>query len=157
MARPPASLPAELTNGPVVVKAWAPWCSSCRALAPHVEDAAVASGVPVHDLQVDADSDNLVEAFGVRSIPTLIGLHDGTELARLTGAQPAGTIEALFSATRTGTGSITNQIPMALMALRTGAGAALTVAGIALGAIPLIAVGSALLAYTITGLARRTT
>lgn len=152
MAPTPASLPAELTTGPVVVKAWAPWCSSCRALAPHVDHAATTSGVPVLDVQVDADPDNLVATFEVRSVPTLIGLHDGTEVARLTGAQPADTIEALFTTTRTGTGSVTNQTPMTLVASRAAAGAALAAAGLVFDAIVLVAVGAVLLGWALTGL-----
>ena len=154
---PPVSLPAELTKGPVVVKAWAPWCGSCRALAPHIDHAASTSGVPVVDVQVDADPDNLVAAFEVRSVPTLIGLRDGTEVARLTGAQPADTVEALFTTTRTGTGSVTNQTPIALAALRGAAGAALAVAGLVFNTVVLVAVGTVLLGWALAGLARRTT
>ncbi len=151
----PGDVPAELTTGPVVVKVWAPWCGSCRALAPKVERAATTSGVPVVDLRVDADPDNLVETFGVRSVPTLIGLRDGTEIGRLTGAQPADTIEALFITTRTGTGSVTNQNTTSLIASRGGAGAALAVAGLVLDTFVLVAVGVALLAWALAGLVRR--
>ena len=141
----------------MVVKAWAPWCASCRALAPHVDQAATTSGVPVVDLQVDADPDNLVDTFEVRSVPTLIGLRDGAEVARLTGAQPADTIEALFATTRTGIGSVTNQAPMALVASRGAAGAVLAVAGIVFNTTVLVVVGTGLLAWALTGLARRAT
>ena len=139
----------------MVVKAWAPWCSSCRALGPHVEHAATTSGVPVIGLQVDADPDGLVETFGVRSVPTLIGLHDGAEVARLTGAQPSGTIEALFTTTRTGTGSVTNQTTTPLIASRGAAGAALAGAGLVLDTFILVAVGVALLTWALAGLVRR--
>ncbi len=141
----------------MVVKAWAPWCSSCRALAPHIDHAATTSGVPVVDLQVDADTDNLVATLEVRSVPTLIGLRDGTEVARLTGAQPADTIEALFTTTRTGTGTVTSQTPMALVASRGAAGAALTAAGLVFNATVLIAVGAVLLGWALAGLAQRIT
>lgn len=157
MAPTPASLPSELTKGPVVVKAWAPWCRSCRTLAPDVDHAAATSGVPVLDLRVDADPDNLVAVLGVRSVPTLIGLHDGNEVARLTGAQPADTIEALFTTTRTGTGSVTSRTPTALVASRGAAGIVLTMAGTALNTIVLVVVGAGLLAWALTGLARQAT
>lgn len=155
MASTRNNVPVALTEGPVVVKAWAPWCSSCRALAPHVEHAATTSGVPVVDVQVDADPDNLVEALGVRSVPTLIGLHDGAEVARLIGAQPADTIDALFATTRSGTGSVTNQTTTGLIAARGAAGAALAVAGLALNTIVLVALGVALLAWALAGLVSR--
>ncbi len=151
------NLPAELTTGPRVVKAWAPWCGSCRTLAPLIDQASTTSGVPVVDLQVDADPDDLATTFGVRSVPTLIGLHDGTEVARLTGAQPADTVEALFTTARTGTGSVANRTHVALAASRGTAGAALTLAGLLFDTIVLVVVGAALLAWGLTWLARRAT
>lgn len=154
VARTRAGLPADLADGPVVIKAWAQWCSSCRALARHVGRAATASGVPVHDLRVDADPDNLVERFGVRSVPTLIGLHDGIEVARLTGTQPVGNVEALFTTTKAARGSIVNHTPLTLVASRAAAGTVLAAAGTALDTSVLIAAGAVVIAWALVGLVR---
>lgn len=74
----------ELHPGPSVLKAWAPWSSSCRALAPVIDDVADRTGVAVVEVQVDS-SPEIVDRFGIRSVPTLIALRDGAEVARLLG------------------------------------------------------------------------
>lgn len=149
------AVPAELSNGPVVVKAWAPWCSSCRALGPHVEHAEAASGVPVFDLRVNADPDELVALFGVRATPTLIGLRDGTEVGRLIGFQAPEAIDALFATTRTGTGRVATRAATSLVAMRGAAGAGLAAAGLVLGSLVLVVVGAAVLAWMLAGLVGR--
>ena len=141
----------------MVVKVWAPWCGSCRALAPHIDHAATATGVPVVDVRVDADPDDLVAAFDVRSVPTLVGLRDGAEVGRLTGAQPADTVEALFAITRAGTGAVVGSRPLSLLAWRAAAGAIVATAGIVANTLVLVVVGTALLGWAVAGLARRTT
>lgn len=155
MAATPGAVPAAFAQGPAVIKAWAPWCGSCRALAPHVDRVAATTGVPVLDLRVDDDGDNLVDAFLVRSVPTLIGLHDGTEVARLTGAQTVDSIEALFTAARTGAGSVTNRTPVSLLAWRGATGAVLAGAGLVFDTLVLVAVGAALIAWVLATLVRR--
>lgn len=148
-------MPAELTQGPKVVKAWATWCSSCQAIGPLVEGAATASGVPVVDLRVDVDPDDLVKTFKIRSVPTLIGLRDGIEVGRLTGAQPRDAIDTLFAATGTGTGSVISRTSPAMTLGRGAAGLALVVAGLVLATMALVAVGVALLAWAVAGLIPR--
>jgi thioredoxin-like negative regulator of GroEL len=146
-------LPGVARNGPVVVEVWAPWCGSCRALAPRVRTAAAAAGVPVVRLRVDADP-GLVEAFGLRSVPTLIGLRDGTEVGRLVGVQPPDAIRSLCSATGSGIGTVTTVSPRSLAALRTAAGTALIVGGLATSAPLLTAIGAGLVAWVLAGRSR---
>ena len=97
-------------SGAAVVKAWAPWCTSCRALAPVVDRVADRTGVPVVSLRVDAAPD-LVERLGVRSVPTLLALHDGAEVGRLVGAQSADAVESLFAVARGASGSLDRSKP----------------------------------------------
>lgn len=156
MARAPDGMPAHLTRGPVIVKAWAPWCSSCRALGPYVRHAATTSGVPVVDLQVDADP-ALVKALAVRSVPTLIGLRDGIEVGRLVGVQTPDTVEALFATTDAGTGTISDQTPTSLVVVRAATGSVLAGAGLVLNTVVLVAIGAALFLWAFVGLIRRST
>jgi thioredoxin 2 len=81
------------TDLPVVVDFLAPWCGPCRAMAPQFESAA--SSLRGRALLVKVNSDDNPKAaarFGIRSIPTLVRLQRGRELARQSGALPAAQI-----------------------------------------------------------------
>lgn len=72
---------------PVLVDFWAPWCGPCRQMAPQF--VAAARQLKGQALFVKVNSDEapqLSQRFGIRSIPTLIQLQGGLELARISGA-----------------------------------------------------------------------
>jgi thioredoxin len=73
----------------VLVDAWAPGCGPCRPLAPVIDElAAELSGrVRVVKLNVD-ENPQTARRFELRSIPTLIVMRSGREVARLLGARP---------------------------------------------------------------------
>jgi thioredoxin 1 len=144
-------VPAELRHGAVVIEVRSRWCSSCRALAPVVERVANATDVTLVDVEADADPD-LVDALGVRSVPTLVGLHEGAEVGRLVGRQPVEAVEALFASTRTGTATAVSRAPWSLVIARAGAGVALALAGLALGVWALVLVGAALVVWALMGI-----
>jgi thioredoxin 2 len=78
---------------PVVVDFWAPWCGPCRQMAPQFEQAAMVLKGRALLVKVNSDDNpQTASRFGIRSIPTLVKLQRGQEVARVAGARPAGQI-----------------------------------------------------------------
>ena len=74
---------------PVLVDFWAEWCAPCRMVGPAVEAVAAAykGRVKVGKLNVD-ENPAVAQAFGVRSIPTLLVFKGGKVADQQIGAVP---------------------------------------------------------------------
>lgn len=81
------SFDATVASGVSLVDFWADWCGPCKALAPTLDEIAEDYAGEVAVVKVDIVANTVTAGrFAARSIPLLILMKDGEEVARMTGA-----------------------------------------------------------------------
>ncbi len=86
----------EMSDIPVLVDFWAPWCGPCRSMEPQFEQAARELKGKALLVKIDIDQNARSSLrYRVRSIPTVIKLDKGVEVGRTTGAVSSAEIVVL--------------------------------------------------------------
>jgi thioredoxin 1 len=86
-------------QGLLMVDFWAEWCGPCRAIAPVLEQLAEASEGRVALMKVNVDENpGLAARYGIRSIPTILFVKEGTVVDRVVGAVPKSALQDIVNA-----------------------------------------------------------
>jgi len=81
-----------LSSEKCMIDFYATWCGPCKAMEPILESATADLGEgKIYKVDVDKNRD-LVEKFGIRSVPTFLFFENGEEVNRKSGVIPKGLI-----------------------------------------------------------------
>lgn len=78
-----------LSDKPVLVDFWAPWCGPCRMVGPIVEEVAQEVGDRAKVAKVNVDNEQEIAIrYGIMSIPTLMVFENGKVKETVVGLRP---------------------------------------------------------------------
>jgi len=90
----------------VVVDFWADWCRPCLMMEPILEEVAIEferHGVRIVKVDID-DAPETAEAYGIRSVPTVMFFQHGEPLFEMVGAVPKPVLQREIHALLSSTG-----------------------------------------------------
>lgn len=86
-----------LSEQPVLIDFWAPWCAPCRMMGPVIEQLAneYEGKVKIGKVNVDEEPE-LSQTFGILSIPTIVLIKNGKVVKKVVGVTPKAELEAML-------------------------------------------------------------
>ena len=85
------------TELPIVLDFSAAWCGPCKQLAPIIDELSeeYAGRIAVGKCDIE-EADDLTMEYGIRNVPTVLFIKDGTVVDRFVGSKSKGDVKAFF-------------------------------------------------------------